>query len=113
MAKIYDLDKFIEMIKKRPGMYIFRIQLDHLYTYLDAYSFNKPETIRGKQLLKFFWENFHDYVVKYFQMENKNYVQQGKNWYEEIENHSSSNDESLNLFFDIFDEFKEDFNKKY
>lgn len=109
-----NIEKFISLTKERPGLCLGgRTQLDILYTVLYAISFYKCEDSREELMKEKFWDNFHNFVVKYFQMENRRYVQQGKNWCEEIESHCSSKDESYYLFFDIFDEFMKDFNKKY
>ncbi len=106
-----NIENLVYMIKKRPGMFLIRIDIKCLYQFLYVYFFVKYDNYVDNLMNKFFWNNFHDFSVNYISQKRMNYSKSSDNWCYEIRNVCNNEEEELELFFAIFKEFMDCFYK--
>lgn len=94
-----NLRTVIEMIRRRPEMYISRRSVNFLRVFLDGYIAALPEEEKsalGQEVRK-----FQDWLVERFQ------VGGNQSWNQIVLFYSLNEETSLDRFFDLHDEFSE------
>ena len=106
------VEELINRIKGRLGMYIGEPNFDYLYYYISGFLYNNSATNRVSDIEKSFSYEFHKWVQKWIR-ENK-----GVHIEEEIDYHSyikiicKSDEECINLFFELCSIFFKEFHNK-
>lgn len=106
-----NIEEYVFVIKKRWGMFLLKRQVDYLYHFLLGKSFTEYIIYEDNLMNKVFWKYFHDYCKNYIK-KNRNvleYQLKSSNWSDEIRKVCHDEDEAMELFFEIFDDFIRDF----
>ena len=108
----------IENIKRRPGMYIGSLELSDLRLFLDGYLFFDYFNKLNDQFEENFRENFNTWVWRKLlkaNLSNKLYdnlkFQNGRGYVELIKVVESNPKKQLDIFFNYFDEFYDEYLK--
>jgi hypothetical protein len=98
MTGLYEV---LQKIKPRPGMYIGRASVSDLFHFLVGYEFARGELdIEPTDWENDFHENFQPWVQK------KYHVSTSNSWAKIIMLHCGSEQEGLNAFYRLLDEFR-------
>lgn len=97
---MWNIFNHLNMIRKRPGMYIWSGRITDLDTYLSWYAgclFEK--WITEIEIDQF--HQFHEWIAKYY-----DYSESTSGWTNMIKNKTKTEEEALQLFFELLEKFK-------
>lgn len=107
-----NIKEFIISVRNRPQMYIEEIRLDYIYYlvigFLGSNLINKDSCIIDQN----FKSHFFKWVLKWVKKNvDKEYEQKSFFWYHIFNEITSNEEEAVELFFNLCDEFFEEFKK--
>lgn len=106
----YSIKETITVIKKRWGMFLIENKIECLYHELLGLSFREYENNIYEKMNKYFVKYFHKFVIKYIEDNRLSKNFDTRTWCDSIKSVCQNDQEAMNLFFDIFDEFMNNFN---
>ena len=92
MNKTDSVVELIELIKRRPSMYITRNSISCLKAFIDGWFLRDPDNITDSEVMK----NFQDWI------ENKYNIKSSHSWCDIILFYSQDESAALMKFFDEF-----------
>lgn len=92
--------QMLEMIQKRPGLYLGSPSVLHLNSYLKGYFLAKSEMGIDSSLEEVEFDNFQEWIQKKFE------IRSNQSWANIIFFYSVSEQNSLDNFFELLEEFK-------
>jgi hypothetical protein len=99
--------KLLENIKKRPKMYIGSLSITKLHMLLMGYSMAKMEVSLNKTIEESAeLREFQDWIQEKYD------ILDSKSWANIILENSTGEEEAFNNFFELFDEFRNQINKR-
>lgn len=104
-----NIKELVAFVRKRPQMILIENRIEYLYAYLYSQSFIEYENELNNQLKKMFWKYYLDYSHNYIIYNINQKHNKANNWCEEIKNVGYNDEETMNLFYKIFDRFIIDF----
>ena len=94
--------ELLDIIRKKPGLYLGKKSLHLLRAYMNGYLLGKAESIGDGESDIFL--DFQKYIEDKFSMSQTPY-----GWVEIISSSCSSDEESFDEFFKLYDDFNKEF----
>lgn len=97
---MWNLFHHLDIIRKRPGMYIWSNKISDLRTYIAWYGgcLLEKEIIEKESDV---FDELHDWVAEFY-----GYEKSAKWWPTIIQEQTKTEEEALQLFFELLDKFK-------
>jgi hypothetical protein len=94
-----ELYELIQKIKTRPALYLGKKSLSHLQVFLDGYTFAKRQLGQPLSVQEQEFDNFQTWIEQRFNQPDT------QSWAKIIIFHSEDEAQALELFFELFEEF--------
>lgn len=94
------ISKFLDKIRKRPGLHLYPFEINNLYFYLSGYI---SALLESKELDKNdVYFGFQDYIQKQFKL-----PETSQHWREIIRSEKDTEQEAFDYFWELWDEYLE------
>ena len=107
-----NIEQLINNVKKRPGMYVGCIELQPIVHFINGFMFNNVISNRMDSVDKEFKHRVHDWVRKQLETKYSIEFEEYQGYFYYITQVNQNPEEGLKMFFDLCDEFFEEFHKK-
>lgn len=101
-----DIETFIKSVQSRPLMYVEEVKIEYIYYLIVGFLGSNLINQRGYDIDQNFKSNFmqwvYDWVLKNV---NRDYERKSFFWYHIIKEITNSEEEAVNLFFELSDTF--------
>ncbi|WP_020224855.1 hypothetical protein [Holdemania massiliensis] len=100
-----NIKELIQLVKRRPGMFIGDLKLEYLYHFINGFLFNNISTSRADEIDEAFKREFHQWVREWIK-ENKNIeFDEDRNYLYYIQEVCKSQEQCFTMFFELAEEY--------
>lgn len=111
-----NIEELISSIKKRPRMYVYEVRVDYIYYLLVGCLISNLRSVNAQRIDYVFKRDFIEWVIQWlyknkevdFRVRNKIIL-----WYQMISECAHDDEEAVNLFFQISEEFFAEYHKRF
>ena len=104
-----NVKEFINAIRNRPRMYVEDIKLDYIYYLIIGFLGSNLINKKGNNIDQIYKSFFCQWMLKWVKENvNENYERKSFFWYNIIRDVTNSEDEAVQLFFELTDKFFEE-----
>lgn len=107
-----NIEQLINNVKKRPGMYVGCLELQPVSFFIDGFMYNNVSSNNMEIVDKEFREKFDDWAREQLEKKYNIELEKYRNYFYYISQVNPNPEEGLKIFFDLCDEFFEEFHKK-
>jgi len=107
-----NIEQLINTVKKRPGMYVGCLELQPISFFIDGFMYNNVSSDKMEIVDIEFREKFDDWAREQLGKKYNIEFEKCRNYFYYITQVNQNPEEGLKIFFDLCDEFFEEFHKK-
>ncbi|MBD5469720.1 MAG: hypothetical protein HDR19_00990 [Lachnospiraceae bacterium] len=107
-----NIEQLINNVKKRPGMYVGCLELQSIVHFINGFMFNNVISNKLDIVDKEFKDKFHDWAREQLEKKYNIEFKENRGYFYYITQVNQNPEEGLKIFFDLCDEFFEEFHKK-
>jgi len=112
-AGYINIEETISYTKKRPKMYVYEARMDNLYYYLYGCLLSNLRSLEAHDIDRAFKENFNGFVEQWaYDNKGLDFRRKVILWHRIISACTNSDEDAINLFYQISDEFFEAYHKE-